>query len=171
FGMTSGIGAFDGEDIAIVIEIGFALRSASVLGNVRPAAGNLAALADHACPVAVFELDKMMVEDLPVAFGIAQLPPTHPLSANRVGAFDPVHDVDVMHMLLDDVIAREPGEIIPVANLVVHFLLAWHPFHAIARAAIPIAAQENQIAQSAILDPFDGFDVAGLVTALEADAN
>ena len=36
---------------------------------------------------------------------------------------DPVADVEVVDVLLDDVVAAEPGEVVPVADLVLHFRL------------------------------------------------
>ena len=41
-------------------------------------------------------------------------------SPDRVRAHDPVRDVDVVHVLLDDVVAGEPGEVQPVAELPLH---------------------------------------------------
>ena len=35
--------------------------------------------------------------------------------------FDPIADIDVVHVLLADVIAAEPGKEIPVAHLVFQF--------------------------------------------------
>jgi hypothetical protein len=46
-----------------------------------------------------------MIENLPVAFGVADLASTHPLGTDGMLAFDPVADVDVVAVLFDDVIA------------------------------------------------------------------
>src|ERR1035437_6136232 len=102
-----------------------------MFSHAGPAPWDLAALADHARAVGVFKFDEMMVENLAVTFGVADLPSAHALRANRVGAFDPVTDVDVVDVLLDDVIAGKPGEIIPVADLVMHLRLARQPFNAV----------------------------------------
>ena len=37
-----------------------------------------------------------------------------------VRAKSPIRDVEVVHMLFDDVVAAEPGEVIPVAHLPLH---------------------------------------------------
>ncbi len=79
-----------------------------------------------------------MVEDLPMPLGVADLAPAHALRADRMRPLDPVADINVMAVLLDNVIAGKPGEIIPVANLVMHFGFARHTLDAVPRASIPI---------------------------------
>ena len=44
-----------------------------------------------------------------------------PLALTGIAALEPVDDVEVVDVLLDDVIAAEPGEVVPVAHLVFHF--------------------------------------------------
>src|SRR5215471_2734872 len=99
------------------MQLGFSLRAQRVLGDIGPAAGDLPALAEHTRAVGVFEFDKMMIVNLPVALGIADLPATHALRADRMPVFDPVAHVDVVDVLFDDVIAGKPGEVVPVPNL------------------------------------------------------
>src|SRR5947209_6194503 len=142
-----------------------------MLGNIWPTTRNLTALAEHAAAVRVFEFNEVMVVNLSMAFGIADLTATHALGADGMRAFDPVADIDVMDVLFDDVVAREPGEIVPVPDLVVHFRFVREPLDAIARTAIPITAHRHNIAQSAILDAFDHFNVAGLMVSLETDSH
>ena len=38
-------------------------------------------------------------------------------------ALEPVDHVQIVDVLLDDVVAAEPGEVVPVAHLVLHFAL------------------------------------------------
>src|SRR5436305_274109 len=45
-------------------------------------------------------------------------PSAHAVDFHRVGFHHPVHDVDAVDVLFDDVIAGEPGVVEPVANLV-----------------------------------------------------
>ena len=47
----------------------------------------------------------------------ADLPAAHADRAHRVPVDRPVDDVDVVDVLLDDVVARQPGEVQPVADL------------------------------------------------------
>ena len=74
-----------------------------------------------------------------------------------------------MDVLLDDVIAAQPHEVVPVPHLVLHLGilgLAWiHP----QAAAVPIDAGGNDVADRAVVQPLDGFDIARVVTPLQAD--
>ena len=87
-----------------------------MLGNGRPAVRDLAALAEHAGAVGIFELHEMMVKNLPMAFGIAHLPSAHALGANWMRRFNPIADVNVMNVLLDDVVMDSvPSRVAPIA--------------------------------------------------------
>ena len=44
-----------------------------------------------------------------------------PLALIGILALEPVDHVEIVDVLLDDVVAAEPGEVVPVAHLVVHF--------------------------------------------------
>src|ERR1035437_8551588 len=103
-----------------------------MFGDRRPTTGALAALAYHAPAIGTLELDEVVVKDLPVTLGIAHLASAHALPPHWMSAFDPVDHVKVVDVLLDDVVAREPGEVIPVANLVVHLRFARQPLDPIA---------------------------------------
>src|SRR5438132_671158 len=91
---------------------------------------DLAALAEHTRAVGIFELDEVMIKNLAVAFGIAHLPSAHALGANWMRPFNPVTDVNVMNVLLDNVVTGEPREIIPVSDLVMEFGLVRETFDA-----------------------------------------
>ena len=45
----------------------------------------------------------------------------HAVGLDRMIVLDPVADVEVVDVLLADVVAAEPDEVIPVAHLVFHF--------------------------------------------------
>src|SRR4051812_35080968 len=92
---------------------------------------SLAALAKEFRAVGVLVLYEVMVEDLSMqAFVVPHLPPAHSLRSHRVPLLDPVDDVDVMDVLVDDEVAREPREVIPVAELVLQFALIRQPLEA-----------------------------------------
>ena len=78
----------------------------------------------------------------------------------------PVEDVEVMHVLLDDVVTREPREIKPVANLPLHIgpfrLLVFVPQGTL----VPVAAAADEFADFAFVDPLHAFDVGSLVPSL-----
>ena len=71
-------------------------------------------------------------------------------------------------MLLDDVVAAQPGEVVPVAHLVLHLglvlLVRLEPEHAL----VPVAAAGRDVADFAAVDALHRFEVAGLVAPLRA---
>ena len=85
---------------------------------------DLPAVAEHLQPVGIGELDGVVVEDFAEVLADADLPAAHAVGLHRVPLGDPVAHVDVVDVLLDDVVAREPGEVVPVADLVLEFGLA-----------------------------------------------
>ena len=87
----------------------------------------LPAHAHHAHAVRVFVLDREVVEDVAVLRRHAHLPSAHADDVLRQVADRPVDDVEVVHVLLDDVVAGKPRKVIPVADLVMHFGLARQP--------------------------------------------
>ena len=98
------------------------LRAEGVLRHAVPATADVAALAEHFRAVGVFELDAVMIEDLAVVWSPCRpAQPPMPLPSHGQPAFQPIADVEIVNVLLDDMIAAEPDEVIPVAHLVFHF--------------------------------------------------
>ena len=127
--------------------------------------------------VRVFEFDGVMVEDFAVVRAFAGFGAVA-AGADRVTAFEPVDDVEIVDVLFDDVVAADPDEVIPVAHLVFHFgqlasclLFQFSAGVAPGCVAVPIRTHRNDVADCAVLEFFDGVDVAGLVMALEADTD
>ena len=159
-------------------------HAAAALGAVGefadrvPRAGLVAGLAEHLRAVGIGELDEVMVEDVAVVAAVHAA--AHAVGLDRVGllrvavlAHHPVGDVDVVDVLLDDVVAVQPQETAPVANLEFHFLgIVLRARAEIAGAAartVPVDAQELDVAELALVDLLDALDVAGLVVPLQAD--
>src|SRR5213594_1934339 len=92
----------------------------SVLRDVAPTAVNVPALTEHARAIFIFKFHRVMIENLAVVRTFADLATAHAVRAHWMAFLDPVCHVDVMDMLLDDMIAAEPNEIIPIAHLVFH---------------------------------------------------
>ena len=86
-------------------------------------------------------------------------------------AAEPVADVEVVDVLLDDVIAAEPVEVVPVAHLVFHFGLAGLADADPEAGAVPVDAGEEDVADLAVLDAGDGFLIARIVMPLQADGD
>ena len=100
-------------------------------------------------------------------------PPT-PGGRDRLGALEhPVRLVEVVAVLLDDEVAREPGEVVPVAHLVLHRVVL------VVRAAVPERAGQvgdvhgRHVADRAVVDALDrlafGLVVAVAVAGAEAE--
>src|SRR5687767_2251899 len=66
------------------------------------------------------ELYKVVIVNFAILFSCANLTAAHSLSFYRIGAFEPIHHINIMNVLLGDVIATQPVEIIPIAHLVFH---------------------------------------------------
>ena len=88
--------------------------------------------------------------------------------------------VDVVDVLLDDVIAAGPDEVVPVAHLVLHFgqvrtllakRVAGEDPEQRDRPAVPIDPHRQDVADGAVVDPLDRFDILRLMMALQADAD
>ena len=81
-------------------------------------AGDLPAHARHARAVGVLVVNREVIVDVAEPRLLdSRLPSAHADRAHRMALEHPVGDVEVVDVLLDDVIAGEPGEVQPVANL------------------------------------------------------
>src|SRR5665213_1980939 len=152
-------------------DVGHQLGSVSVFGNAVDTTALVAALALDLGSVGVSELDHVVIVNFAVVDPGANLTAAHPHRGDRMAFHDPIGHVQVVNMLLDDVIAAQPHEVIPVAHLVFHFGLV-----RLARAnphagVVPIDAEKAKVAKLPILNPLDGFDVVGLMMALKSDAD
>ena len=78
----------------------------------------------------------------------AAMAASHAVGRHGVIALDPVADVEVVDVLLDDVVAAEPDEVIPVAHLVFHFGLARLALAHPDGAAVPVGPHEESASPS-----------------------
>ena len=80
----------------------------------------------------------------------------------------PIHDVQVVDVLFNDVVAGQPGEVIPVAELPLRVaptgLAGDHPD----LAAVPVAFPVDDVSDGAVLQAFDGLPIARHVAPLRA---
>ena len=97
--------------------------------------------------------------------------PPMPLARKRWATQDPVGHVDLVAGLLDQVVAGEPAEQVPVADLVFHFAHAGGLGLAAAAAGhVEVGADEADLAHGPVADLGDTFQIVRLVAALQADA-
>src|SRR6202011_3890324 len=96
----------------------------------------------------VFIIDREVIEDVAEVLGIghASLPAAHADGADRVIAKAPIEHVEVVNVLLDDVVAANPGEVVPVAHLVNEVAPVLLPRPAPEHSLIPVAARADDVA-------------------------
>src|SRR5688500_14529631 len=122
-----------------------------------PAAGafDLPAHAHDPRAVWILKINREVIVDVAVLRLGAMLTSAHPGRFHRMPGHDPVGDIDVVHVLLDDVIAGEPREVQPVANLPFRF----GPFGALLAAPQPSLVPEHlaadDLSNAAVMDAFD----------------
>src|SRR5690606_38735678 len=128
----------------------------------------MAALAVYHSAVGIGEFHRVVIIDFPIIFAGAPRAASGTLYRYRITSFHPVGHVDIVYVLLYDMVATQPIEVIPITHLVFHFGLfrftRAYPY----APAIPIHLARYDVAQRAILYALDGLAVIGLVTALEA---
>src|SRR5262249_13198331 len=93
---------------------------------------------------------------------------THAERLFRVSAVDPAHDVEVVDVLLDDVVAAQPGVAVPVVDLESDVAHAGLAVALPQDALVPVAAPGDDIADLAVVQPLDRLDIGELVAALRA---
>jgi hypothetical protein len=137
------------------------------------------ALAAQAAAVGILEFDVVMVKNLAIINAFAHLASAHAPGFDRVALLDPIDDIQVVDVLLVDVIAAQPDEIIPIAHLVFHFrrFAAELFFQLLARASPrrpgcrSNSAHGDNVADGAIVQPLDGFQIRLLMMPLQADGH
>src|SRR5690606_15846374 len=130
---------------------------------------DVAALAVHDGAVGVVVFNVMMVEDLTKFFSCSYLTSAHAHSFHGVCTLEPVHDIDIVDMLFDDMIAAEPRAILRLPHLVFHLGVAGpasvHP-HTI---TVPVNLRGSDVAHHSTRYPLQQFPVRTLVVALQPD--
>ena len=117
----------------------------------------------------VLELHGEVVVDVTVFLGGAYLPPAEPRDGpDRMRADHPVHDVEVVHVLLDDMVAGQPGEVVPVAQLPLQLTPGRIALDDPDGAAVPVAAGVDDLSDRPALETPDRLLVVGGVSALGA---
>ena len=110
-----------------------------------------------------------MVVDLAGLIGDSVLLASHAVGGDRQAVEEPVGDVDVVDVLLADVIATEPVEVVPVVHLKLHLVLVGLAVAVPDAAAVPVNLAADDVADHALANLGQGLAVVGLVAPLEAD--
>ena len=123
----------------------------NVFADTVPATLHVATLAEQLESIGIGVLDHVMIEDLSVVDARADFAASLSLCLDGMVLNQPIDDVQIVYVLFVDMVATQPGEVIPVPHLVFEFSLfrlAWTDPNA---PAIPIGAGKNQIANCAVL--------------------
>src|SRR5438128_914413 len=119
-----------------------------------------------------------MIENLAVVWALAGFATAVAARPDRVALLQPVHHVEIVNVLLADVIAAEPDEIVPIAKLVFHFseLASVLGFEFSARmnprrVAVPIGSHRHDVANLPVMQALDTLDVPGVMMTLQANAD
>ena len=137
-----------------------------MLGNAVPAVANVPALAEHVAAIRVFVLDGVVVVNLAVVDAGTNLAAAQSLATRRMGALDPVDDVEIVDVLLIDVVAAQPVEVVPVAHLVFHFVLMMLSRPNPNPATVPVATHGDNITDSSVPNSLQCFEVVILMMSL-----
>src|SRR5690242_17800503 len=70
--------------------------------------------------ISISNFDIVMIKNFAIIFSLTHLPATHTLCLYRVCTLKPVYYIYIMDVLLYNMIAAKPVEIIPVSHLVFH---------------------------------------------------
>src|SRR5262249_21202018 len=92
----------------------------------------------------------------------------HADRVDRRMADGPVHDVEVVDVLLDDMVAAQPGEVVPVPKLVDHVAPIRLSLVSPDSALVPVATAAGNVAEFASSDLSHHFQITRLVAALRA---
>src|SRR5262249_34288791 len=83
----------------------------------------------------------------------------------------PVDDVNVVDVLLDDVVAAQPSEVVPVAHLVLEVLPLLLARIGPQNALVPVTVPADDLADVAVVDTLHHLQVAALMPPLRAGDN
>src|SRR5262249_40372554 len=93
----------------------------AIFGHAVPAVQNVTALAGATRAVLIFEFNVMMIEDFAIIRAFAHFTSPHAIGSDRIALLEPIDYIEVMDVLLDDMIAAQPDEVVPVPHLILHF--------------------------------------------------
>ena len=124
----------------------------------------------HMNAILVFKIDRKEIEDDAI-LGVVSGAMAHAYGFDRVATQYPVHYIDVMNMLLNDMVATQVSVVIPVVELGFSRCHAWFWITGPKDTLVPIATATNDVANRAFVKLLDGFDVGRLMPALGACNN
>lgn len=120
----------------------------------------------HSDFITHIKFHREMVEDVAVDFGSAGLASSETDGGLGNSSGSPNADIDVVDVLFDDMVAAEPGEVEPVAELPFEIGHIWSAVDAPESALVPVAPHGDDVTDCSVLNSFDGFEILGFVATL-----
>ena len=120
--------------------------------------------------VGILQLGREVIPDV-AGEAAAVLAATHPVEFRRRAAEGPVHHVEIMDVLLDDLIAAQPVPVIPVPALPFEIAELGEPAGLLAKPyplIVPVALPADELADGAVVDALHNLHVTRLVPTLRA---
>ncbi len=150
-------------------DIGIAFGAVRNTAEAIPAAAYVSAEQKHLRAVTVGVLDGVVIEDLAVVGTDPHLPAPDALGFEGVILHGPVDKVEGVDGLLDDQVAAEPVEVVPVAHLILHFGLAWLAWADPDTGVIAVGPEEGDFADCSVVDTLDYLAGVILVADVQPD--
>jgi hypothetical protein len=148
------------HDRVSAVEADKTLCPMGMVAEVRPAAGLLPALTEAVRAIGIGVLDAVVIENFADAGLGPDLPAANACGLHRCAPRDPVAGVDAVDMLLDNVVAAQPNEVVPVVHLILHLGHARLPRAVPDSLRMEVSPGEEQVANGSVVDLADGFSVA-----------
>ena len=146
------------------------LAAMRVFGDVTEGlvATQMTALAIHLVTAGVGVLHEGVVKDLRLAAVTAHalFTAAHAVGHDRVIVHDPVANIEVVDVLLADLVAAGPDEVVPVVALELHIGHARLTVAIPNAATVPVNAHQVDFTDGAVMQHFNVVDIALLVAAL-----
>src|SRR5690606_33524685 len=101
--------------------------------------------------VTIGKFHGMVIVYLSIIFTSTPCPTAGTLNGYRVTSFYPICNIDLMHVLFNNMVAAKPVEIIPISHLVFHFCLARGAGTDPHATAVPVNLPGYNIAHVAVI--------------------
>jgi hypothetical protein len=123
-------------------------------------------MTQQAMTIGISKLNSVVIKDLTMINSVTDLAATHALGSDWVVIHQPVSDVEIVDVLLNDMIATNPIKVIPVIHLVLQLSLAVDARPSPNSASVPVDARMDQVTNDAVLKLVNGFSIGSLMSAL-----
>ena len=152
-------------------DVGVPFGAVYELADLVVAVRHVAALADHSMPIRIGKFNHVVVVNLTMILTISDKSSPLALGLDRKPIIEPVDHVEIMNVLLDDVVAADPVEEVPVSHLVFEFRLAFAAIVNPGSRSIPIHSADEDVANDALFQLLHRFFVRSFMSSLQANGD